>query len=68
MELETLMLSGVSQKEKDKYPMISHIWNLTHGTNETFFRKENHGHGEQTCGCPGGGGGSAMDWESGVNR
>ena len=23
MELETLILSGVSQKEKDKYPMIS---------------------------------------------
>ena len=24
--------------------------------------------GEQTCGCRGGGGGSGMDWESGVNR
>ena len=28
MELETLILSEVSQKEKDKYHMISHIWNL----------------------------------------
>ena len=27
-ELETLILSEVSQKEKDKYHMISHIWNL----------------------------------------
>ena len=31
-------------------------------------RKENHGHGEQTCGCQGGGGGSRMDWEFGINR
>ena len=30
--------------------------------------KKNHGYGEQTCGCQGGGGGgSEMDWESGVN-
>ena len=28
MELETLMLNEVSQKEKDKHHMISHIWNL----------------------------------------
>ena len=28
MELETLTLSEISQKEKDKYYMISHIWNL----------------------------------------
>jgi len=28
MELETLILSEVSQKEKDKYHMISHIWNI----------------------------------------
>ena len=30
--------------------------------------KKNHGHGEQTCGCRGGGGGSGRDWELGVNR
>ena len=68
MELETLILSEVSQKKKDKYHMISHIWNLVHGTNEPFHRKENHGHGEQTCGCQGGKEGSGMDWEFGVNR
>ena len=28
IELGTLILSEVSQKEKDKYHMISHIWNL----------------------------------------
>ena len=38
MELETLILSDVSQKEKDKYLMISHIWNLIYGTNEPFHR------------------------------
>uniref|UniRef100_A0A8W4FFA4 DUF1725 domain-containing protein n=1 Tax=Sus scrofa TaxID=9823 RepID=A0A8W4FFA4_PIG len=42
MELETLILSEVSQKKKDKYHMISHIWNLVYGTNEPFHRKENH--------------------------
>jgi len=66
MELETLILSEVSQKEK--YHMISHIWNLIYATNEHFHRKENHGHGEQTCDCQRGGGGSGMDWESEVNR
>ena len=53
MELETLILSEVSQKEKDKYHMISHIWNVIYSTNESFHRKENHGHGEQTYGCQG---------------
>ena len=46
MELETLILSEVSQKEKDKYHMISHIWDLIYSTNESFHRKENHGLGE----------------------
>ena len=68
MELETLTLSEVSQKEKDKYHVISYIWNLIYGTNEPFHRKENHGHGEQNCGCQGGEGGSGMDWESRVIR
>ena len=30
-------------------------------------KKQTHGHGEQTCGCQGGGGGSGIDWKSGVN-
>ena len=68
MELETLILGELSQKEKGKKHMIAHIWNLIYGTNEPVHRKENHGLGEQTCGCQGEGGGSGMDWESGVNR
>ena len=46
MELETLMLSEVSQKEKDKHHAMSHIWNLIYYTNELFHRKENHGLGK----------------------
>ena len=45
-----------------------YIWNLIYGTNETFHRKEIHGHREQTCGCQEGGRGSGMDWEFGINR
>jgi len=48
MELETLTLSEVSQKEKYKYHMISLICNLIYSTNEPFHRKETHGLGEQT--------------------
>ena len=58
MERETLILSEVSQKEKDKYHRISLISGIYYiGTNEPFHRKETHGLGEQTCGCQGGGGG-----------
>ena len=31
-------------------------------------KKQTHGHGEQTCGCQGGGKGSGMDWDFGVSR
>ena len=40
VELETLILSEVSQKDKDKYHMISHIWNLTYATDEPIYRME----------------------------
>ena len=30
--------------------------------------EKTHGLGEQNCDCQGGGGGSGMDWESGVNK
>ena len=50
-----------SQKEKDKYHMISHMWNLIYGINEPIYRKETHGLGEQTCGYQRGRGGNGMD-------
>ena len=46
---------------------ITYIWNLIYSTNEPFHRKENLGLGEETCGCQGGGEGSGIDWEIGVN-
>ena len=42
MELETLILSEVSQKEKEKYH-ITYICNLIYSTNEPFHRQENQG-------------------------
>ena len=67
-ELETLILSEVSQKEKDIPYDVTYIWNLIYGTNASFHRKENHGLREQICGCQGVGEGSEMDWKSGAER
>ena len=39
VDLEIIILSEVSQTEKDKY-MISLIWNLKHGTNESIYETE----------------------------
>ena len=60
----------LSQSERERqisYDSI-YIWNLIYGTNEPFHRKENHGLGEQTCGCQGGREGSGVDGELRVNR
>ena len=50
IELETLTLSEVkSERERQilyDITSITYIWNLIHGTNEPFHRKENHGLGE----------------------
>ena len=65
MELEIFILSEASKKEKDKYD-IAYNGNLIYGINEPRYRKETHGHGEQTCCCQGGR--SGMNWEFGVSR
>ena len=57
-----------SERERQIPYDITYIWNLIYSTNETFHRKENHGHGEQICDCQGGGEGNGTDWELGVNR
>ena len=41
MQLEILILSEVSQTEKNKYHMISlisKVWNLKYGTNEPIYK------------------------------
>ena len=40
MQLEIIMLSEISQKEKVKYT-ISHMWNLKYGTNESIYINRN---------------------------
>ena len=47
---------------------ITYGWNLISSTNEHLLRKENHGLGEETCGCLMGGGGSGRDRELGLIR
>ena len=44
MELETLILSEVSQRKTNTISYdITCIWNLIYGTNETLHRKETRG-------------------------
>ena len=38
MDLEIIILGEVSHKEKHKYHMISHIWNLKYDTNEHIHK------------------------------
>ena len=40
MDLEIIILSEVSQKEKDKYHMISLMWNLKYDTNELIYETD----------------------------
>ena len=40
MELETLILSEVSQREGQILYDITYTWNLIYGTNEPVYRKE----------------------------
>ena len=43
MQLETLILSEMSERERQIPHDITYIWNLIYGTKEPFLRKENHG-------------------------
>ena len=38
MDLEIIILSEVSQKEKDKYHGITYMWNLKYDTNALIYR------------------------------
>ena len=57
MDLEIIILSEVSQKEKDKYYMISLICGiLKYEVNEHIYEeKQTHRHREEICGCQEGG-------------
>ena len=71
MHLENLVLREVKSKREGQIPYdITYMWNLKYDTNEPFCKteKQTHRHGEQTCGCQGGGEESGMDGEFGVSR
>ena len=69
IELETLILSEISQKEKDKYHIISLILESNICTNEAFYRKETNLWTWRTdLWLPRGRGGSGMDWVFEVSR
>ena len=57
-KLEISILSEISQKEKDKYHMISLTCRIQTMTqmNPSMRQKQNHGLREQAGGCQGGGG------------
>ena len=40
-----------SERERQIPYDFIYTWNLIYGTDESFHRKENHGHEEQTCVC-----------------
>ena len=49
IDLKIIILSEISQKEKDKYH-ITYMWNLKYSTNQHIY-EQTHRHREQTCGC-----------------
>ena len=65
MDIEIIIVSEVSQKEKDKYHMISlmcEIYNMEQMILSTE-QKQTHRHREQTGGCQReGGGGEGEGW------
>jgi len=40
IDLEIIILNEVSHTEKDKYPIISQMWNLKYDTNEIIYKTE----------------------------
>ena len=70
MDLEIIILSEVSQKEKDKYHDITYVWNLKYDTNEHIHEIETDSQTYRTNLCllwerENGGG---KDWEFGISR
>ena len=56
MDLEMIILSEVSQKEKDHYLTVSlNTWNLNYGTNERIYGAETDARTERTGLYQGGG-------------
>ena len=67
MKLETLILSDVSQKDKDKYYMISLISGTSYTVQMDLSTEKKIMNLEYSPNCQGGGEGSGMAWDLGVN-
>ena len=70
MDLEIIMRSEVSQKEKDKYhkiPLICGTLNMTQ-MNLCMKQKQSHRHREQICVAKGKEIEGSVEWEAGVYR
>ena len=48
MDLENIILSEGNQTEKDKYYMISLIWNLKNNTSEIIYKTETDTQAQKT--------------------
>ena len=53
MDLEIIILSKVSQRERQILYDITCMWNLKQDTSEHTYETERNRHTEQTCGCQG---------------
>ena len=74
MDLETVIQSEISQKEKNKYRILTHISGTQKLVQMNWFaeQKSRHRSREQTYGHQGGkavwgGGGGVMNWEIGID-
>ena len=63
MELEMIILSDVSRKEKDKYHLISLTRGIKNMTQTNLLTKQKLRYREQTCGCQRGGRGRQEVWD-----
>ena len=70
MDLEIIILSEVSQTEKCKYNIMSHMWKLKNNTNESIYKTETDSQTQKTnLWLPKGKvWGGWINWEFGIGR
>ena len=67
MDLEIIILSKVSQKEKDILYDTTYMWNLKYDTNELIYKTETDSQRTDLWLLRGRGSGGGMDWEFGID-
>ena len=67
MELETLVLNEVSQKEKDRQHM-NHMWSLKYGTNDLSTKQKRSWTCRTDLNLPGGEGVMGWIWNLGLDE